>query len=67
MSSSSKKEIYLHMGNIPTSWSGDLAGCQSTPDLHNSNMLYANQTKIIDVNLLFIIITIYCVIKLFLE
>ena len=50
MSSSSEKEIDLHMGHMSTLWRGHLPSCQSTSDLHTIIMLYANQTRIIDVN-----------------
>ena len=47
MSSSSEKEIDLHMSHMSTSWSGHLDSCQSNSDLRTSNLLYANQIKII--------------------
>ena len=47
MSSSSEKEIDFHMGHMSTFWSGDLVSCQSPSDPRTSNILYANQIKII--------------------
>ena len=47
MYSSSEPEIDLHMGHMSTSWSGHLTSCQTSSDLRTSNMLYANQIKII--------------------
>ena len=46
-----KEEIDLHIGHISTSWRRHLASCQSNSDLRTSNMLYANQPKISNVNL----------------
>ena len=42
-----EQDIDLHMCHMSTSWSGDLTSCQSNSDLRSSNMLYANQIKII--------------------
>ena len=49
-SSSSEQEIDVHMWHMSTCWSGDLVSCQYPSDLHTSNMLYANQSKLIYVN-----------------
>ena len=38
MSSSYEEEIDLNMGHMLTFLSGHLASCQSTSDLHTSNM-----------------------------
>ena len=56
MSSSSEQDLDLCMSQMSTLWSGHLASCQSNSDLRTSNMLYANQIKIIDVNLNYLLI-----------